>query len=231
MSKETNRALWDQVFATDPSQVKQIIGKRYKGNSPKPHWLMMRATETFGPCGIAWGWTLVSQQFVPGTEGQIMHFAHVKLWYIWNGERGEVEQIGGTPYIDKTAHTDEDSPKKSITDAVTKCLSFLGFAGDIFMGRWDDSKYLQEVGAKYEDKKRQDKAKKTTPAQKREGDAVIKTAIQLLEIAAKQGFEHLAAEWQSTIKEPLDIGQRNWILKNEMPRIKKLAQEVGDARE
>ena len=37
---------------------------------------------------------------------------------------------------------DEDAPKKSVTDGMVKCLSMLGFAGDIFSGQWDDSKYV-----------------------------------------------------------------------------------------
>jgi hypothetical protein len=38
---------------------------------------------------------------------------------------------------------DEDAPKKSVTDGMVKCLSMLGFAGDIFSGQWDDSAYVQ----------------------------------------------------------------------------------------
>jgi hypothetical protein len=37
---------------------------------------------------------------------------------------------------------DEDAGKKSVTDGMVKCLSMIGFAGDIFSGRWDDSKYV-----------------------------------------------------------------------------------------
>ena len=43
--------------------------------------------------------------------------------------------------------TDEDAPKKSVTDALVKALSMIGFAGDIFMGRYDDSKYVNDLKA------------------------------------------------------------------------------------
>jgi hypothetical protein len=73
----------------------------------------------------------------------------VKVWYKWNGERGEVEHIGGTPFSGQRSNgkpfTDEDAVKKSVTDALVKALSMLGFAGDIFMGRYDDSKYVNEL--------------------------------------------------------------------------------------
>ena len=62
---------------------------------------------------------------------------------------GEVEHIGGTQFSgtrkNGTPFTDEDAPKKSVTDALVKALSMIGFAGDIFMGRYDDSKYVQEL--------------------------------------------------------------------------------------
>ena len=51
----SNKALWEQVCTTDPRAVKPITGKQYQGNSPKPYWLIERATEVFGPVGIGWG--------------------------------------------------------------------------------------------------------------------------------------------------------------------------------
>ena len=38
--------------------------------------------------------------------------------------------------------TDEEAPKKTLTDALTKALSWLGFASDIHMGLWDDNKHV-----------------------------------------------------------------------------------------
>lgn len=40
---------------------------------------------------------------------------------------------------------DTDALKKARTDGTTKCLSLLGFNADIFLGLWDDSKYVAEV--------------------------------------------------------------------------------------
>jgi hypothetical protein len=78
-----------------------------------------------------------------------MHIALVRVWYKWNGERGEVQHVGGTPFsgVRSSGKTfiDEDAPKKSVTDALVKALSMIGFAGDIFMGRYDDSKYIAEL--------------------------------------------------------------------------------------
>jgi hypothetical protein len=47
---------------------------------------------------------------------------------------------------------DEDAPKKSVTDALVKCASYLGFAGDIFSGMWDDSKYVEQAGREWRER-------------------------------------------------------------------------------
>lgn len=144
-----NLTLWQSVEKTDPKHVKGITGKSYQGNSPKPHYLVHKATETFGPCGIGWGFTIEDERIEEGAGGERMSIARVKVWFKWDGERGEVEHVGGTQFSGVRSSgktfTDEDAPKKSVTDALVKALSMIGFAGDIFMGRYDDSKYVAEI--------------------------------------------------------------------------------------
>lgn len=144
-----NLSLWNAVEKTPPQQTKPITGKSYQGTSPKPHYLVHKATETFGPCGIGWGFTIEEERIEEGAGGERMSIARVKVWFKWNGERGEVEHIGGTQFSGIRSSgkpfTDEDAPKKSVTDALVKALSMIGFAGDIFMGRYDDSKYVQDL--------------------------------------------------------------------------------------
>jgi hypothetical protein len=154
----SNMGLWHKVEKTPTEHTKAITGKSYSGTSPKPHWLVMKATETFGPCGIGWGFTIDERvedgaMIAPGFYHR-MHIAKVTVWYIWNDKRGQVEHIGGTEFSGQRASgkpfTDEDAAKKSVTDALVKALSMIGFAGDIFMGRYDDSKYVQ--GLKVEER-------------------------------------------------------------------------------
>lgn len=140
-----NMELWNSVCVTDPLAVKPITGKQYKGNSPKPYWIIQRATETFGPCGLGWGVQILSERFERFGD-DALHVAHVKVWYERDGKRCEIEQMGQTRAAYTTSSgkymVDEDAPKKSATDGMVKCLSMLGFAGDIFSGQWDDSKYV-----------------------------------------------------------------------------------------
>jgi hypothetical protein len=146
--KTANLDIWDRVKYTEPRFVKPITGKQYKGNSPAPYYIVRRLTEEFGPCGDGWGMKILSERFERLTSDDMLHVAHVKLWYMRNGVIGEIEQMGQTKATYKTSDgskmmVDEDAPKKSVTDALVKAASYLGFAGDIFSGRWDDSKYVE----------------------------------------------------------------------------------------
>ena len=46
------------------------------------------------------------------------------------------------------SRVDDDCIKKVATDALTKGLSKLGFNADVFMGRFDDNKYVDASGQK-----------------------------------------------------------------------------------
>ena len=151
-----NKALWRRVCVTDPKAVKPITGKQYNGNSPKPYWIVERLTDEFGPCGIGWGFTILGERFERFSDTDTLHVAAVRLWYVLDGKRGEFEQIGQTKATYTTAAgkfmLDEDAPKKSVTDALVKCASYLGFAGDIFSGRWDDSRYVAQANAEWRER-------------------------------------------------------------------------------
>lgn len=153
----TNKDLWRRAFKTDPSAVKQITGKQYNGNSPRPYWIVERLTDELGPCGIGWGFTILNERFERFSETDSLHVAVVRFWYVLGDKRGEFEQIGQTKasYTTKAGAfmLDEDAPKKSVTDALVKCASYLGFAGDIFSGRWDDSKYVAEAREEWRQRK------------------------------------------------------------------------------
>lgn len=144
MSK--NKEFWNRVMKTDPKRVKPITGKQYKGNSPQPYYLVERMTEEFGMCGIGWGLNILSERMERLTDTDVLHIAHIELWYMVGDQRGTIQQVGQTKAAYKSSKgamvVDEDAPKKSVTDAMTKCMSYLGFSGDIFSGHWDDSKYV-----------------------------------------------------------------------------------------
>jgi hypothetical protein len=145
MSKE-NLALWDSLFTTDPKATKGFTrGGGFKGTAIKPMWAVWRATKEFGPAGIGWGWTIEKTTVESG-----MVFCLVSVWYLKDGEKRIVgPQWGGTEIMaarkDGPGRPDDECFKKSATDGITKCLSYIGIGGDVHMGQFDDTKYVDEA--------------------------------------------------------------------------------------
>lgn len=221
-----NMKLWQAVEKTPVEHTKAITGKSYKGTSPKPHYLVQKATEIFGPCGIGWGFSVEERveqgAMIGANEFDRMHIAKVKVWYKWEGERGEVEHIGGTPFSGRRSSgspfTDEDAPKKSVTDALIKALSMIGFAGDIFMGRYDDSKYVSDLQDEAKEKAKSSAALKRDDAWTKaladiEQDMLDVGSVVALEALQKSYWDRANKEgWTQAWKDSLNdvfIGHRN----------------------
>lgn len=148
---ETNKNLeiWEAVETTDPKYTKPFNrGGGFRGTSTNTTYLAKKATKLFGPLGIGWGWTVLDEQYQPGQDKDVIHVLRIKLWYEWNGKRGEIEHFGQTQFVGKNKngyYTDEEAPKKSLTDALSKCLSMLGFSADIYLGMYEDHKYVNNL--------------------------------------------------------------------------------------
>ncbi|MBW8268311.1 hypothetical protein [Caldovatus aquaticus] len=101
----------------------------------------------------------------------------IRFWYYPNGrpadldnftgqaKRAEFEQVGQTTYVlwrrpnpEKRQpgrfETDEEAWKKSLTDAISKAASHIGFAADVHLGLWDDNKYVNDRAAESEQQQR-----------------------------------------------------------------------------
>src|SRR5580765_5972918 len=148
---DRNLRLWRLNEATDPAHTKPVtVGRRF--TAIDAYYQIKRATETWGPIGVGWGWKLEEETVsVDGPNGQV-HFAKCKvtLWYRMpvNGvdrmyECGPV--IGMNQLLSSKGNPDDEAFKKATTDGVTKALSYLGFSADVFMGLYDDSKYVNRL--------------------------------------------------------------------------------------
>ena len=152
-----NMRIWSQVEKTAPEATKAAKVNGQQITSISGQHMVKRATEVFGPVGIGWGWAVAEERFDQGGEirndkGEIIgheigHTVRIKLWFMQDDKRGEVEQYGCTPFTYKSkwgVTTDTEAPKKSLTDAVKKGLAMLGFSADIFLGLYDDRDYVAE---------------------------------------------------------------------------------------
>ena len=197
----SNTRIWDQVNVTDPSATKNFTGMGgFKGTAIKPTYLMRKATEVFGPCGEGWGWTVLEDRFDEGAPLQAptkewpeaprinakLHTLKIQLWYLGkDGQKCTVEHYGHTPFVllqGGKIITDWEAAKKSLTDAIGKCLQPLGFAADIHMGMFDDAAYVETVRDEVAMTKAEDKVAEEE-RQKQERLDYIKSVVENMQKA------------------------------------------------
>lgn len=157
----TNMQIWEKVSTTDTRYTKAAEVGGQKITSLNGTAMIMKATEVFGPVGIGFGWTVMEERFDEGSEmssgegdkrlvlgRELNHTIKIRFWFELDGKRGEIEQYGCTRYLYKSKFgttTDGEAPKKSLTDAIKKSLSMLGFSADVFLGMFDDAEYVNQL--------------------------------------------------------------------------------------
>lgn len=148
--EEKNMELWKSVQQTDPRFTKSFSrAGGFSGTAINATYLIGRATKLWGPIGGAWGYSIEDEKYVQGSEGYMIHVLRIRFRY----PNGEFPAYGQTTFtgINKNGpFTDEEAPKKSLTDAITKALSMLGFAADVHLGMYDDNKYVSSLREKFE---------------------------------------------------------------------------------
>jgi hypothetical protein len=134
---QANMALWNAVSTTDPAHTKKV-NQRGGFTAISAHYQVMCATQQFGPVGLGWG-------YINGEPIWQERLCVVPVT-VWHGDRSNAfgPVYGGAEWKSGD-RIDSDAPKKAATDGLTKALSHLGFNADVFLGRFDDSKYVEEL--------------------------------------------------------------------------------------
>jgi len=147
-TKETNNLnLWDAHRTPHKDALKSFTrGGGFSGTAIDPMWLIREATSEWGPMGGKWGIKDVEETvYEDGPDGTALHVCRLTVYY----PDGEVPCVGQTMIIAKDSRGikfDEEAPKKSMTDAISKALSWLGFGADIHMNAFDGNKYADLTG-------------------------------------------------------------------------------------
>ena len=225
--KGDNMKIWRSVMRTDPRYTKDLAGAGFEGTSINAEYMVMRATEIFGPIGTGWGFEVMEDRMLPGApmseaiyedkkfvgnrllrdgDGTLIteknHSIKIKFWYAIEGDiRGEVEAYGATKYLYKTKNgitCDGEAQKKSLTDAIKKALSLLGFSADVWLGLYDQAEYKQENATEFAIKNASEKAEDVTRL-RNELDEKLTRVANTIEHAvstneAKKVFDTLARE-------------------------------------
>ena len=137
-----NLELWHKVEKTNPKYTKQANVGGNKITSIAPQYQIMNVTEQFGSYGKSWGFRDIELDYTLVPEFNLIVF---KAVFFYPG--GEFPTINSIKMFMDNAKLkiDDNFAKKLETDTLTKAISKLGFNADIFMGKFDDVKYLAEV--------------------------------------------------------------------------------------
>ena len=137
----SNLELWNSVEKTNPNYTKKANVKGNNITSIAPQFQIMNATEKFGCYGKTWGFKNMSIDYALKDIGMVAFKAN--FYY----PEGEFEIINSVGLYRDNAMTkiDDNFAKKLETDTLTKALSKLGFNADIFLGKFDDIRYLEDV--------------------------------------------------------------------------------------
>lgn len=181
LPKANNLELWEKVESTNPKYTKNANVGGNKITSISPQYQIKNVTEQFGSYGDKWGfkeieldYSLVSVPFrrektegvypnkkVVGLEDAFMGLVVFKAIFFYpDGEFPVINSISLFTNNDMTK-LDDNFAKKLETDTLTKAMSKLGFNADIFMGKFDDQRYVAEMKEKF---------KKVVPLPKIEDD-------------------------------------------------------------
>lgn len=143
-----NLSIWNAVNKTNPANTKKV-SQRGGFTSICAQSQIMEATRQFGPVGIGWGYAAAEPIFHDN-----LVFVQVTLWH---GKRDQSfgPVTGGAEWKSNKGFLDSDAVKKATTDALTKLLSQLGFNADVFLGLYDDSKYVAQMEREFAEKEKQ----------------------------------------------------------------------------
>ena len=137
------------------SALREIQAGKLKGKTDiNPQWRYKAMTNSFGLVGIGWKYEVRKLWTEQGAGNEKLAFAQVAV-YIKDGDKWSepIEGIGGSKLVQVekgAAVSNDEGYKMAVTDAFSTALKMLGVAADIYAGRWDGSKYKEELPAPVE---------------------------------------------------------------------------------
>jgi len=141
-----NLKLWNKVEKTNPKYTKKAKIGGHEITSISPQYQIMMVTEQFGIYGQKWGFKNITLSYDLVEKLNLVVFKGTFFF-----PDGEFEIINSIKLYMNNALTmvDDNFAKKIETDALTKAISKLGFNADIFMGKFDDVRYVQEMNEEF----------------------------------------------------------------------------------
>mgnify|MGYP003148107321 CR=1 FL=1 len=144
----TKMRIWESLCKTNPDFTKEApssYGKKI--TTIDPMYQIQCMTEVFGPVGQGWKYT-VEYKYQDG-----LVFAEVCIHYCVHNNWFQYGPVCSVQNLSKkNGGLDDEAPKKAMTDAMTKAFSHLGMSADVFLGMFDDSKYVESLKREFAQK-------------------------------------------------------------------------------
>lgn len=147
---EIMKELYSKFKKPPQDALKEIGAGRLKGMTDiNPQWRIECLTEMFGLCGKGWYVKTISQDVIPGADGESMVKVDIELYY--KTDLGEwsmpIQASGGSMFVakEKTGlHTSDESFKMAYTDALSVACKMIGIASDVYRGVFN-TKYQNDT--------------------------------------------------------------------------------------
>jgi len=132
-----NLDLYNKLREVPSIAKKPIAAGRLKGMTDiNPMWRIKALTETFGPCGIGWWYTIDKQWIEPRDGGEAAAFTNISLYISVDGKKSRaIPGTGGSMFVsnEKTGlHMSDEAFKMSLTDAISVAAKALGVGADVY---------------------------------------------------------------------------------------------------
>lgn len=144
-----NLELWNKVEKTNPNYTKKAKVGGMSITAIAPQYQIMMVTEQFGVYGKTWGFKNIELDYSLVEKYDMVVFKGTFFF-----PEGQFEIVNSSKlFMDRNKKMlDDNFAKKIETDTLTKAISKLGFNADIFLGKFDDVKYLNEVKEEFKPK-------------------------------------------------------------------------------
>lgn len=165
-----NMEIYTRVMETPKTALKAISAGRLKGMSDiNPMYRIQKLTETFGPCGFGWKYTITGKEIMDGANGEKIAIVDIDLYVKWNGEWSEaIPGTGGASFIANErngAYTSDECYKMGLTDALSVACKALGVGADVYWSAGHTKYDAPRQTAQNAPRQPQAQAQVNTPAQ------------------------------------------------------------------
>lgn len=147
--KETNNLdLWNQIEKT-PLEFTSKVDFGRKFTAIDAYYRIKKATELWGPFGMYWGVVDETFEIIPAYNllvyrGTMYYPMVISVDGVGAG-RGCIPMANAIELKNSKGHVDDEAWKKIKTDSLTKALSMVGMCSDVFLGKFEDDRYINAL--------------------------------------------------------------------------------------